>query len=302
MEFLEKLFEYEHFSAILFTVIGVLTVLFVLVLVQGKKDAKKAKLEKEKTDEMVDTIKITPVGIEEPVQTVDVPVQEPDIKVAEEIMASETFAESNDPFANDPIVIEPLSSENGINNNGFDVHNDIFSTGPVVTESIAEPTVVEEVVMPTFEPVVQPNLNPVFEQVIEPITEIPVEPEVVEEPKSAALDFEAFAASLGPVAQNLVQSAKEDVLVTNSVVEPTEVYPKEEPIRRSIPEQFSSVFVDKTATPFQPVANNEIEMPGLVDMPKAVEEAKSEPVLPNLEHTMAFPGIEPEIYDIKNDN
>ena len=43
MEFLEKLYEMENFGLYLFGVIGILIVLFMIVLILGKRDQKKSK-------------------------------------------------------------------------------------------------------------------------------------------------------------------------------------------------------------------------------------------------------------------
>lgn len=120
MEFLYKLYGNEYFGVILFTIIGILAFLFILILILGKIDEKKSKqAEKEAEDALKDVtpaavaveapavvsnpaIEIQPeISVEQPVmeEAVDVApieiVEEPE----EEVIEPVTMTES-DPFAN----------------------------------------------------------------------------------------------------------------------------------------------------------------------------------------------------------
>jgi len=309
MEFLEKLFEYEYFTVILFTVMGILVFLFILILILGKKDVKKNKKNEEK---LMDTVVIPPVGVEAPSlvasqesapASVETPVVESEpVEEHEEFLIQESYVKpAFDPFAKDKLKIEPLGS-----NFDADFESPSISTPVVSSENIEvkEPVIEAPITADVFDtPIVSENV------------EIKVEDQ-----NSVSNEFAALAASLGPVAEAMVESSKKDVdpVVeerTMPVIEPVEVFTKE-PIKN---EQFSSVYVNNPVD----VVESEVELPKtlpvndsvvtpvvenmpVIDMSafdvKPLDETPSSPVLPPVQSSSPFPGLEPEVYDIKIDN
>lgn len=327
MEFLDKIYGYEHFGIILFAVIAILVVLFLIILFFGKKDEKKREIERTQKLEAQNVAEGFATVNPEPVQ---LNVEAPTFASVENIMEQAPIIDpvvETTPVMNTEVVtptIEPI------------VESPVIESTPVapILEPTVEPTLVtpvEPVVAPIIEPVIQPEVNvePISVPTPEPVVE-PVVNESVEEIKIPNFNFDELAASIANELNSLENKPAEPVTPVAPTIEPTPVVPVEPvaapitPINEVVkpaptpgPVTFSSVYINKPAEPVKevqvveppvapvtpvtptPVQNPNIELPKPAEMPILNKEV-NEPVV-NTEPTAIpdFSQFEGESYDIK---
>ncbi len=329
MEFLDKIYGYEYFGIILFSVIMLLIVIFVIILCLGKKDEKKREIER--------TQQLEKQALEGFSETTPEPttleVNEPRLSNDEEIEA---------PLINEiPVVEEPVIT-------------------PILEEVQApvEPEIPE--VAPVLEPIVEPSITPVTNTitdtslqeesvatVVEPVIaqEVklePVEPTIDpianEEPKLdieiPEFNFDELAASIANELNALEDAEKvveENKPVETPIVnEDVPVTPISEVVKSAIetpkpttaPVTFSSVYINKPTEPVAPVApvveqtpveavvepvvmpqqqpiNPNIELPKPAEMPVLKENINSNPVNNPTQSVPDFSQFEGESYNLK---
>lgn len=311
MEFLDKIYGYEHFGVILFAVIMFLAVLFVIILFFGKKDEKKREFERTQQLEKqnLDTFAI----IEENPTSLE--VTEPILEKVEEDVTLNVEEELN---------IEALQE--------FDVP----------TKEEEQPSLMpdfnESVEIPVLEPIIEPSIAPLFKEesplaeVVKPINEelkidasinetdeYLVMPELKEEPnldiKIPDFNFDELAASiaeeLSALEEKTIEPVIEPVVTNDVVVTPISevVTPAPEiPKQQSAPVTFSSVYINKPAEEKeepktieiinQPISevmpkNIDIELPKPAEMPIIKEQPQ------NISSGPDFSKFEGESYNLK---
>ena len=330
MEFLDKIYGYEHFGIILFAVIAFLVVLFMIVLFFGKKDEKKRELERTK---QLEAQAVTDAFAQTDNVEAALNVNEPTFAPVENIIAENTSVDTvipEDPVVEqEPIMPEVPAFEETINKTEAPVAPVLE---PIVEPSIFTPIeevsapVVEE--MPTIEPVITPEVEiPQFSPVVESnITES------VEEIKIPDFNFDELAASIAKELSALERKEVEPVAPVAPTIESTPVVPVE-PVAATItpinevvkpaptpgPVTFSSVYINKPAEPVKevqvvepiapvtpvapvtptPVQNMDIELPKPAEMPMLNKEV-NEPVVNNEPTAIPdFSQFEGESYNIK---
>lgn len=110
MEFLYKLYSNEYFGVILFTIIGILAFLFILILILGKIDEKKSKQAIKESEDAFKDVTPEAVALEAPVNVAQPVVElEPTIDEEQPIM-EEAIEESPVEIIEEPEeVIEPIT-------------------------------------------------------------------------------------------------------------------------------------------------------------------------------------------------
>jgi len=308
MEFLDKIYGYEHFGIILFAVIAVLVVLFLIVLFFGKKDEKKRDLEKTK---QMEAQKVADGFANVNPEPVSLNVNEPAFSPVEE-MVQPVINES--PVVNpEPVVqsVEPVAP--------------VVESAPIV-EPIA-PVIDSTPVAPVLEPAVEPQIVTPVEAPIAPVIEAVTQPEVVAEPISVQtpevviepkiedpikeidipnFNFDELAASianeLNALENKNLEPVKEEVTVVEEkpVFEPIASKDPVTPIAEVVkptptpgPAVFSSVYINKPVEPVKeaqvvepvvpvtpvaptaPVQNPGIELPKPAEMPALNKEVNT---------------------------
>ena len=270
-DFLNRLYSYEYFGTYLMIAIAVLVLLFVIVLLFGKKDQKKREIEETKRlQQVTGEIAFKQVEKKEPVE---VP------------MPSEAKL-TNEQLENDTIIVPNIDALNTDNvTKEEEIPNPVLPTEPV--ENIASPVlesktdIEKDVVAPQVEPVVETTVSEIVPPIdvtnIEPPLELknsnvnsePTEPVLTKE-EEKPLVFE------NPTL-NFDNNVKTDIPETNEVNEPLTEVPtfnfdeimesieeaKKEPtpVTPKAPEVFSSVYAPK---------KEEME----IDLPQIKEEIK----------------------------
>lgn len=309
MEFLDKIYGYEHFGIILFAVIMVLVVLFVVILLLGKKDEKKREFEKTQALEKqnLDTFKVVneePVKVEvqensEPVLA-ETPKEELTSEIAEEPVFDNVVQAIEEPVVEAP-VLEPITEP---------TIQTVVEENPKFEEPIMEPVLEQSVVSEVEEPVKNveiPNFN--FDELAASIAkELSAleklnqpEPTTVEEPK-VEMNFEMPTPVVTPIENEVSVTPIEEVVKPNSrpvtfssvyINKPAEpvVSKVEEPVKEAVVEPVVNV------TPVAPMPHPSIELPKPAEMPilkdNSNEMPKAEPNVPD------FSQFEGESYTLK---
>lgn len=278
MEFLDKIYGYEHFGIILFAFISVLVVIFLIVLFFGKKDEKKRELER--------------------------------TQALEAQKATEGFAEVNpEPttldiaspvLENEESIIPPLmEQEEVVMNTDIEPVEPVMTETPVVEEMVTpvlEPTVAPELITNTVSPVLQPEINlepiniPAPETFIDPVVEEPI-PEI----KIPDFNFDELAASIASELSALEKQTEENKVVEpvtpiTPVVEATPIEVPITPISEIAkptptpgPVTFSSVYINKPVEPVKEemVVEPVVETP-VVEPTPIVKEIPRQPINPGI--------------------
>ncbi len=274
-DFLNRLYSYEYFGTYLMIAIAVLVLLFVIVLLFGKKDQKKREIEETKRLQQV-TGEIA-FKQEEKKEPVEVPMPS-EVKLTNEQLENDTIIVPN---------IDVLNTDNVTKEE--EIPNPVLPTEPV--ENIVSPVlesktdIEKDVVAPQIEPVVE---TPVSE-VVPPIDVTNIEPPL--ELKDELLNSNVNPEPTEPVLTkeeekplvfenptlNFDNNVKTDIPEVNEVNEPLTEVPtfnfdeimesieeaKKEPtpVTPKAPEVFSSVYAPK---------KEEME----IDLPQIKEEIK----------------------------
>lgn len=297
MEFLDKIYGYEHFGIILFAVIMLLVVLFVVILLLGKKDEKKREFEKTQALEKQNLDTFKEVN-EEPVK---VEVQENFEPILAETPKEELTSEIAEEKASD--LATPLVTEEPV----------FESVTPVVEESAT----------PVLEPIVEPTIQTVEEPIMEPVVEQPVAIKAEEPVKDVEIpnfNFDELAASIAKELSALeklnqpeptpVEEAKAETNfeMSTPVVTPIEnevsVTPIDEVVKPNPrPVTFSSVYINKPAEPVkeavvEPVAPVALIEPKVAPMPHPSIELPKPAEMPILkDNSNEMPKAEPNVPD-----
>lgn len=329
MQFLDKIYGYEHFGIILFAVIAVLVVLFLIVLFFGKKDEKKREIERTQqlaaqgTTDAFAPVNDAPVAININEQTMVAPenvvpqAMEPTVTPVNQEVAPIPVVPAIEPV----VPVAPVLPE-----------VEVASVPVIESASVApvlEPTVAPELVTqptpvaPVIEPVIQPEVK--LEPVNIPVAEPVVEPAIPEEPKTEIeipnFNFDELAASIASEL-NSIENIKPEQQVTPVIPETPVVAPVTpmsdvvKPTATPGPQVFSSVYLNKPVKEVQvvepeqsvvpveqpvipkPVQNPGIELPKPAEMPILNKEV-NEPVnsIPNA--IPDFSQFEGESYELK---
>jgi len=327
MEFLDKIYGYEHFGVLLFSAIGILIVLFAVILFFGKKDEKKREIERTQKLELEKQEKDALAIVNEDPTQLNV---EPAIEIESEI--------------SEP-ALEPIAEPN-FGEESVDGAEEVAS----VTEPVFEPVISVEPeipVAPILEPIQEPELALVTEEPKEVVNEPVIEPSTLEvsevnaeEFKAEPMDFKIPEFNFDELAASIANELKElennkndlnkyeEVIVEEPKIPVSEFESSlkeevktviEQPKTVTRPVTFSSVYINKPAEPVisveepavqkevvvEPVIEDarpinkmpDIELPKPAEMPKLNDDVNSEPVKPIA--VPDFSNFEGESYDIK---
>ena len=287
MEFLDKIYGYEHFGIFLFAAIAILVVLFLIVLFFGKKDEKKRELER--TQQMAQPVadgfanvstEPTPLNITEPTFAPVENIVNQSTVIEEPVIESTPITEPQVEVQNTPII-EPIIPVEPITEN--------VEPTPVLSP-IVEPTIISSVTPENYDVIPETKVEEIVAP--EPVV-TPIVTEKVEEIKIPNFNFDELAASIANELNELENSQKEIVEpiiseevkpepIINNVNETPVVTPINEVVKpiQQKPVTFSSVYINKPAEPVineavttpvidnpQPVQNPGIELPKPAEMP-----------------------------------
>lgn len=301
MEFLDKIYGYEHFGIILFSVIAILIVLFMIILFFGKKDEKKKEIERTQklaAEELQNNL-ATDTFKEEVVEPQAIDVTKSIIPPIENALAfpisSEPVVESKESKLEETPIVNPLDIKPNI-----PVFEPVIPSTPELPEIESvpvTPVVNEPVVAPVLEPATEPKLmTQQVEEVVIPKVESVIPKEVVVAPvempilQSAAeapvnelpeieipeFNFDELAVSIANELKDLEKNKSiETVTPVEATVTPMENIVKPSPAPG--PQVFSSVYINK---PVAPVEEAKVVDPVIPSAPVApVSTTNSEPVV-----------------------
>ena len=261
MEFLEKLYEMENFGLYLFGVIGILIVLFMIVLILGKRDQKKSKEQISEETTNVDS---------EPKET-------PVVETKEEENTSFAFHDTEE--ATPVQVEEPVMPKEEIKYEN-PVNEQFSTTNSVLNDELPKEEAENTAVMP---------------QVVEPVVDI--EPPKMEEaptptPSAKEFDFDALANAISKELESIEKKETPKVeepktLDTNfKTFEPVNVTEPKEEVKESVkprpvmPTVFSSVYVNREKEVKEPEKKEEepvkptFDLPKMMDLPKKADDSE----------------------------
>lgn len=269
MKFLENLYEMENFGLYLFAIIGILIVLFMIVLLLGKRDEKKRK-EEEKKEKENDT-NIT----QETNNTLDTNTKVED----EQNNSSFAFHDEVVPSPVEAPVSEPVQNVALEKESIPEVKEPVFTT----TNSVLNDDV------PSLEQEKQPKLEET--PVVNVVTEEPT-PKV--ETPVKEFDFDALASAISKELESIekkeVPKVEEPKTINSNfkTYEPVDLETKDElkedvksePVkpRPVMPTVFSSVYVNREKEVKEPEKKEEqpvkpsFDLPKMVDLPKKIDE------------------------------
>lgn len=275
MKFLENLYEMENFGLYLFAIIGVLIVLFMVVLLLGKRDEKKRKEEEKKEIENNTNVTQDTNITQETNNT-----QETNTKVEDE-QNSTSFA------FHDEVVPSPVEAP---------------VSAPVQNVTLEEESIpeVKEPVFTTTNNVLNDDVPSIEHEEQPKLEETPVVNVVTEEttPKIEApvkeFDFDALASAISRELESIekkeIPKVEEPKTINSNfkTYEPVDLEAKEEikeevknePVksRPVMPTVFSSVYVNREKEVKEPEKKEEqpvkpsFDLPKMVDLPKKVDE------------------------------
>lgn len=275
MKFLENLYEMENFGLYLFAIIGVLIVLFMVVLLLGKRDEKKRKEEEKKEIENNTNVTQDTNITQETNNT-----QETNTKVEDEqnstsfafhdeVVPSPVEAPVSAPVQNVtleeesiPEVKEPVfTTTNNVLND--DVPSIEHEEQPKLEETPVVNVVTEETTPKIEAPVKEFDFDALANAISRELESIEKkEIPKVEEPKTINSNFKTYE----PVDLEAKEELKEEV--KNEQVKPRPV----------MPTVFSSVYVNREKEVKEPEKKEEqpvkpsFDLPKMVDLPKKVDE------------------------------
>ncbi len=275
MKFLENLYEMENFGLYLFAIIGILIVLFMIVLLLGKRDEKKRKEEEKKEIENNTNVTQDTNITQETNNTLDT-----NTKVEDE-QNSTSFA------FHDEVVPSPVEAP---------------VSAPVQNVTLEEESIpeVKEPVFTTTNSVLNDDVPSIEHEEQPKLEEAPVVNVVTEEttPKVEALvkefDFDALANAISRELESIekkeIPKVEEPKTINSNfkTYEPVDLEAKEEikeevknePVkpRPVMPTVFSSVYVNREKEVKEPEKKEEqpvkpsFDLPKMVDLPKKVDE------------------------------
>ena len=269
MKFLENLYEMENFGLYLFAIIGILIVLFMIVLLLGKRDEKKRK-EEEKKEIENDTNVTQDTNITQETNTkVEDEQNSTNFAFHDEVIPSPVEAPVSAPVQNVtleeesiPEVKEPVfTTTNSVLND--DVPSIEHEEQPKLEETPVVNVVTEETTPKIEAPVKEFDFDALASAISRELESIEKkEIPKVEEPKTINSNFKTYE----PVDLEAKEEIKEEV--KNEPVKPRPV----------MPTVFSSVYVNREKEVKEPEKKEEqpvkpsFDLPKMVDLPKKVDE------------------------------
>lgn len=275
MKFLENLYEMENFGLYLFAIIGVLIVLFMVVLLLGKRDEKKRKEEEKKEIENNTNVTQDTNITQETNNTLDTNTKVEDEQNStsfafhDEVVPSPVEAPVSAPVQNVtleeesiPEVKEPVfTTTNSVLND--DVPSIEHEEQPKLEETPVVNVVTEETTPKIEAPVKEFDFDALANAISRELESIEKkEIPKVEEPKTINSNFKTYE----PVDLEAKEELKEEV--KNEPVKPRPV----------MPTVFSSVYVNREKEVKEPEKKEEqpvkpsFDLPKMVDLPKKVDE------------------------------
>lgn len=275
MKFLENLYEMENFGLYLFAIIGILIVLFMIVLLLGKRDEKKRKEEEKKEIENNTNVTQDTNITQETNNTLDTNTKVEDEQNStsfafhDEVVPSPVEAPVSEPVQNValekesiPEVKEPVfTTTNSVLND--DVPSLEHEEQPKLEETPVVNVVTEETTPKVEAPVKEFDFDALANAISRELESIEKkEIPKVEEPKTINSNFKTYE----PVDLEAKEELKEEV--------------KSEPVkpRPVMPTVFSSVYVNREKEVKEPEKKEEqpvkpsFDLPKMVDLPKKVDE------------------------------
>ncbi len=275
MKFLENLYEMENFGLYLFAIIGILIVLFMIVLLLGKRDEKKRKEEEKKEIENNTNVTQDTNITQETNNTLDTNTKVEDEQNStsfafhDEVVPSPVEAPVSAPVQNVtleeesiPEVKEPVfTTTNSVLND--DVPSIEHEEQPKLEETPVVNVVTEETTPKIEAPVKEFDFDALANAISRELESIEKkEIPKVEEPKTINSNFKTYE----PVDLEAKEELKEEV--KNEPVKPRPV----------MPTVFSSVYVNREKEVKEPEKKEEqpvkpsFDLPKMVDLPKKVDE------------------------------
>ena len=275
MKFLENLYEMENFGLYLFAIIGILIVLFMIVLLLGKRDEKKRKEEEKKEIENNTNVTQDTNITQETNNTLDTNTKVEDEQNStsfafhDEVVPSPVEAPVSAPVQNVtleeesiPEVKEPVfTTTNSVLND--DVPSIEHEEQPKLEETPVVNVVTEETTPKVEAPVKEFDFDALANAISRELESIEKkEIPKVEEPKTINSNFKTYE----PVDLEAKEELKEEV--KNEPVKPRPV----------MPTVFSSVYVNREKEVKEPEKKEEqpvkpsFDLPKMVDLPKKVDE------------------------------
>lgn len=275
MKFLENLYEMENFGLYLFAIIGILIVLFMIVLLLGKRDEKKRKEEEKKEIENNTNVTQDTNITQETNNTLDTNTKVEDEQNStsfafhDEVIPSPVEAPVSAPVQNVtleeesiPEVKEPVfTTTNSVLND--DVPSIEHEEQPKLEETPVVNVVTEETTPKVEAPVKEFDFDALANAISRELESIEKkEIPKVEEPKTINSNFKTYE----PVDLEAKEELKEEV--KNEPVKPRPV----------MPTVFSSVYVNREKEVKEPEKKEEqpvkpsFDLPKMVDLPKKVDE------------------------------
>lgn len=275
MKFLENLYEMENFGLYLFAIIGILIVLFMIVLLLGKRDEKKRKEEEKKEIENNTNVTQDTNITQETNNTLDTNTKVEDEQNStsfafhDEVIPSPVEAPVSAPVQNVtleeesiPEVKEPVfTTTNSVLND--DVPSIEHEEQPKLEETPVVNVVTEETTPKVEAPVKEFDFDALASAISRELESIEKkEIPKVEEPKTINSNFKTYE----PVDLEAKEEIKEEV--KNEPVKPRPV----------MPTVFSSVYVNREKEVKEPEKKEEqpvkpsFDLPKMVDLPKKVDE------------------------------
>lgn len=275
MKFLENLYEMENFGLYLFAIIGILIVLFMIVLLLGKRDEKKRKEEEKKEIENNTNVTQDTNVTQETNNTLDTNTKVEDEQNStsfafhDEVIPSPVEAPVSAPVQNVtleeesiPEVKEPVfTTTNSVLND--DVPSIEHEEQPKLEETPVVNVVTEETTPKVEAPVKEFDFDALANAISRELESIEKkEIPKVEEPKTINSNFKTYE----PVDLEAKEELKEEA--KNEPVKPRPV----------MPTVFSSVYVNREKEVKEPEKKEEqpvkpsFDLPKMVDLPKKVDE------------------------------
>lgn len=275
MKFLENLYEMENFGLYLFAIIGILIVLFMIVLLLGKRDEKRRKEEEKKEIENNTNVTQDTNVTQETNNTLDTNTKVDDeqnntsFAFHDEVVPSPVEAPVSAPVQNVtleeesiPEVKEPVfTTTNSVLND--DVPSIEHEEQPKLEETPVVNVVTEETTPKIEAPVKEFDFDALANAISRELESIEKkEIPKVEEPKTINSNFKTYE----PVDLEAKEELKEEV--KNEPVKPRPV----------MPTVFSSVYVNREKEAKEPEKKEEqpvkpsFDLPKMVDLPKKVDE------------------------------
>ena len=275
MKFLENLYEMENFGLYLFAIIGILIVLFMIVLLLGKRDEKRRKEEEKKEIENNTNVTQDTNITQETNNTLDTNTKVED----EQNNSSFAFHDEVVPSPVEAPVSEPVQNVTLEKESIPEVKEPVFTT----TNSVLNDDV------PSLEQEKQPKLEET--PVVNVVTEEPT-PKV--EAPVKEFDFDALASAISKELESIekkeVPKVEEPKTINSNfkTYEPVDLETKDElkedvknePVkpRPVMPTVFSSVYVNREKEVKEPEKKEEqpvkpsFDLPKMVDLPKKIDE------------------------------